>query len=123
LSVLVVDDNRDSAESLAHLLAIKGHEVRTAHDGPEALRILETYRPRLILLDLGLPGMSGYEVARRLRSSPGLRDVRLAALTGWGHADDRRRTREAGFDDHLVKPADPAEVEAILVDLGGGGGE
>lgn len=117
LNVLVVDDNQDSAESLAILLGLKGHEVRTAHDGPEALRTLESFRPHLVLLDLGLPGMSGFEVARRIRSSAGLRDVRLAALTGWGQEEDRRRTREAGFDHHLVKPADPEAVEAVLATL------
>ncbi|MDG3008026.1 PAS domain S-box protein [Paludisphaera mucosa] len=116
-NILVVDDNRDSAESLAQLLGLQGHDVRTAHDGPEALRTLETFRPHLILLDLGLPGMSGFEVARRIRASVGLKGVRLAALTGWGQDEDRRRTREAGFDHHLVKPADPAAVEAILADL------
>ncbi|WP_206107705.1 PAS domain S-box protein [Paludisphaera rhizosphaerae] len=117
LNVLVVDDNRDSAESLAILLGLKGHEVRTAHDGPEALRTLESFRPHLVLLDLGLPGMSGFEVARRIRSSAGLRGVQLAALTGWGQEEDRRRTREAGFDHHLVKPADPEAVEAVLATL------
>jgi len=117
-AVLVVDDNRDTAESLAVLLAMKGHPVRTAHDGPEALRLLADYRPGLIFLDLGLPGMSGYEVARRVRESPALRGAELAALTGWGQEEDRRRTREAGFDHHLVKPADPAAVEALLASLG-----
>ncbi|WP_165250914.1 PAS domain S-box protein [Paludisphaera soli] len=117
VTILVVDDNRDSAESLAALLTMKGHEVRTAHDGPEALRVLADFRPRLVLLDLGLPGMSGYEVARRVRESPALRGVELAALTGWGQDEDRRRTREAGFNHHLVKPADPVAVEAILAGL------
>src|SRR5690606_35569965 len=121
ISVLIVDDNRDSAETLAFLLKMEGHEVRTAHDGPEALRLLQGYRPRLILLDLGLPGMSGYEVARRIRSSPDLGEVRLAALTGWGQEEDRRGTREAGFDDHLVKPTDPVEVSALLAELAGAG--
>lgn len=114
LRVLVVDDNRDAAESLAMILEMKGHEVRTAHDGPEALRVLGTYLPRLILLDLGLPGMTGFEVARKIRESNALRGVTLAALTGWGQEEDRRRTREAGFDYHMVKPADPAELDRIL---------
>lgn len=115
--ILVVDDNRDSASSLAMLLTIRGHRVKTAHDGPEALRLLSHYRPRLILLDLGLPGMSGYEVAHRIRESTELRDTTLAALTGWGQAEDRRRTREAGFDHHLVKPAEPSEIDRIVADL------
>ncbi|WP_435020049.1 PAS domain S-box protein [Tundrisphaera sp. TA3] len=114
LDILVVDDNRDSAVTLARLLKLQGHRLRTAHDGPEALRQLATHRPDLILLDLGLPGMSGYEVARRIRESTELRGVTLAALTGWGQEEDRRRTREAGFDHHLVKPADPDELERIV---------
>ena len=114
LSILVVDDNRDSADSLAMLLSLRGHEVQAAHDGPDALRMLGTFRPQVILLDIGLPGMSGYEVARRIRESRGFRDVKLVALTGWGQEEDRRRTREAGFDHHLVKPADPVELERIL---------
>lgn len=117
LDILVVDDNRDSASTLAMLLTIRGHRVRTAYDGPEALRMLSNYRPRLILLDLGLPGMSGYEVAHRVRESTELRDVTLAALTGWGQAEDRRRTREAGFEYHLVKPAEPDELDQIVRDI------
>lgn len=117
LSILVVDDNHDAAESLALLLEMKGHEVKLAHDGPEALRTLGSFRPRLILLDIGLPGMNGYEVARRIRESMELHDVVLAALTGWGQEEDRRRSREAGFDYHLVKPADHAEVEKILKEV------
>ncbi len=119
LAVLVVDDNVDAAESLSMLLEMQGHEVRTAHDGPDALRVLGAYRPDLILLDIGLPGMTGYEVARRIRESSALRGVTLAALTGWGQEEDRRRSREAGFDHHLTKPADPAEVEKILREVGG----
>ncbi|MHC5539611.1 response regulator, partial [Singulisphaera rosea] len=111
---LVVDDNRDSAETLARLQRLRGHQVKVAHDGPEALRLLANFRPQLILLDLGLPGMSGYEVARRIRESTELRGVTLVALTGWGQEEDRRRTREAGFDHHLVKPADPDELERIV---------
>ena len=117
VQILVVDDNRDSAESLAMLLEIKGHEVRTAHDGPEALKILAAFRPRLIILDIGLPGMNGYEVARRIRESTELRGVTLAALTGWGQDEDRRRSRAAGFDHHLTKPANPDEVEKILTEF------
>ena len=117
LSVLVVDDNRDSAESLALLLELKGHTVKTAHNGPDALRTLGAFRPHLVLLDIGLPGMSGYEVARRIRESSELSGVMLVALTGWGQEEDRRRTKNAGFDHHLVKPAAPAEVETILAEV------
>ncbi|WP_246522881.1 PAS domain S-box protein [Gemmata palustris] len=114
LGILVVDDNRDAADSMAMLLEMRGHQVRTAHDGPDALKVLATFRPQLILLDLGLPGMSGYEVARRIRESAELQGVTLAALTGWGQEEDRRRTREAGFDHHLTKPADPGELDRIV---------
>ncbi|VTR92859.1 multi-sensor hybrid histidine kinase : Multi-sensor hybrid histidine kinase OS=Nitrosospira multiformis (strain ATCC 25196 / NCIMB 11849) GN=Nmul_A2207 PE=4 SV=1: Response_reg: PAS_9: PAS: PAS_3: PAS_3: PAS_3: PAS_4: PAS_9: GAF: HisKA: HATPase_c: Response_reg [Gemmata massiliana] len=114
LDVLVVDDNRDAADSMAMLLEIRGHRARTAHDGPEALKLLATFRPQLVLLDLGLPGMSGYEVARRIRESTELQGLTLAALTGWGQEEDRRRTREAGFDHHLTKPADPGELDRIV---------
>ncbi|QEL14918.1 PAS domain S-box protein [Limnoglobus roseus] len=114
LRVLVVDDNVDAAVSLAMLLEMKGHEVRVAHDGPDALRVLGSYRPRLVVLDIGLPGMTGYEVARRIRASTELEGVALAALTGWGQDEDRRRSRAAGFDYHLTKPADPGEIDRIL---------
>jgi len=114
LTILVVDDNRDAADTLCDLLGLKGHEVRTANDGPEALRVLDVFRPNLILLDLGLPGMSGFEVAHRVRERPDLRGVAIAALTGWGQDEDRRRTRAGGFDHHLVKPVDIDELNAIL---------
>jgi CheY-like chemotaxis protein len=114
--LLVVDDNRDAAESLALLLRMQGHEVRVAHDGPAALELVRGYRPQMVFLDLGMPGMDGYEVARRLRQQPGLENVRLAALTGWGQPDDRRRTKEAGFDHHFVKPVDPATLQMLVSD-------
>jgi len=112
--LLVVDDNRDAADSLAMLLCLQGHEVRVAHDGPAALKLAEGYRPEMIFLDIGMPGMDGYEVARRLRQQPGLEKVVLAALTGWGQQEDRRRTAEAGFDHHLVKPVEPNDLEELL---------
>lgn len=115
LRIMVVDDNRDAADSLAQLLRIRGHEVQTANDGAETLRLLELYRPHLIVLDLGLPGMSGFEIASRIRENDELSGVTLAALTGWGQEDDRRRTRDAGFDYHLVKPADPEQLERIVM--------
>lgn len=106
--ILVVDDNVDSAESLALFLTLKGHEVRTAHDGQHAIEAVRTFAPAVVLLDIGLPGISGYEVARRLRDNPELRKTFLVALTGYGQAEDLRRAKEAGFDHHLVKPANPA---------------
>jgi PAS domain S-box-containing protein len=118
--VLVVDDHRDAADSLAMLLRLKGHSVRLAYDGPAALVAAIEFDPDLILLDLGMPGMDGYEVARRLRQTPGFERRTLAALTGWGQEGDRRRTRAVGFDRHLVKPVDPAELSALLASLPGG---
>jgi two-component system, chemotaxis family, CheB/CheR fusion protein len=115
--VLVVDDNVDSADSLALLLGIWDHEVRTANDGPAALRLARSFRPDVVLLDLGMPGMNGYEVARELRRIPELRDVVLVALTGYGQDEDRKQTREAGFASHLMKPVDPEELRAVLAGL------
>ncbi len=112
--ILVVDDNRDAASSLGMLLRVLKGDVRTANDGPAALRILETFRPRLILLDLGMPGMDGYEVANRIRRMPQLKETVVIALTGWGQEEDRRRTREAGFDGHLTKPVNLDSLQALL---------
>jgi two-component system CheB/CheR fusion protein len=114
LRILVVDDNEDSAESLAMLLQLTGHEVRTAHSGPEALAAAEEHRPDLVFLDIGMPGMNGFEVASRLRQQPETRNVLLVAMTGWGQEEDRRRSKEAGFDQHLVKPLDPRDLEELL---------
>jgi CheY-like chemotaxis protein len=112
--VLVVDDNRDAADSLAVLVRIDGHDVRVAYDGPAALAAAEAFEPDVVLLDLGMPGMDGYEVCRRLRRMPELAGVRVIAVTGWGQDSDRRRSAEAGFDHHLVKPADPDVVRRLL---------
>ncbi len=112
--ILVVDDNEDGAESLATLLELYGHNVRIAHNGSAALSVAEEFRPNVILLDIGLPGMDGYEVARRLRANDAFRAARLIAMTGWGQDADRERSREAGFDLHLVKPVDPAELRKVL---------
>jgi PAS domain S-box-containing protein len=112
--VLVVDDNEDAAESLALLLRARGHEIRTAHDGPSALSVAEDFRPEVVFLDIGLPRMDGYEVARRLRVQPGREGLLLVALTGYGQDEDRRRAEEAGFDAHLVKPADLEALQRLL---------
>jgi len=114
LKVLVVDDNNDSADSLATWLELAGHQVRTAYDGPQALAAAASFLPAVILLDIGMPGMSGYDVARRLRDQPATRGVLLLAMTGWGQDEDRRKSREAGFDDHLVKPLDPQLLKDLL---------
>ena len=112
--VLVVDDNRDGAESLAMLLEIAGHEIRTAYSGPEALAAARIFFPEVAFLDIGLPGMDGHEVARQLRADPALGGILLVALTGLGSVDDRSRSSEAGFDHHLTKPAEAATIQGLL---------
>ena len=114
LQVMVVDDNTDAAESLGVLLDIEGHAAHIAHTGAEALQIAQEHPLDVVFLDIGLPDMSGYDVARRLRMLPGLQQTLLVALTGWGTQDDRQRTREAGFDRHLTKPAELRAVEELL---------
>jgi CheY-like chemotaxis protein len=114
LRLLVVDDNRDAADTLAALLSVMGHDVVVAHDGHQALRMLDGLHPHAVFLDIGMPGMSGYEVAEAVRREPGHDGVMLVALTGWGGADDRARTAQAGFDAHLTKPATVAAIEAVL---------
>ncbi len=113
--ILVVDDNRDSAISMAKLLKLKGHEVETAYNGVEAVEKAEALRPGVMLLDLGMPGMNGYEVCQTIRQKPWGNAIRIVALTGWGQEQDRRNTREAGFDGHLVKPVDPTVLDDVLV--------
>jgi CheY-like chemotaxis protein len=108
--VLVVDDNVDGAESLTMLLAFAGHEVATAHSGSEAVEAAGAFGPEVVLCDIELPGFDGYEVARRLRAGPRTSGATLVARTGWGSADDKRKSREAGFDLHLTKPV---EAEAL----------
>lgn len=115
--ILVVDDNADAAESLAMLLEILGHETRVAHDGEAAVRVAAEYRPEVVLMDLGMPRVNGTEAARRIRLESWGKDMFLVALTGWGADDDRRRTQEAGFDRHLVKPVDLDALTKLLADL------
>ncbi|MFY9826888.1 MAG: ATP-binding protein [Thermoanaerobaculia bacterium] len=115
--VLVVDDNVDAADSMATWLHLAGHDVRTAYGGPAALAAAVAYQPTLVLLDIGLPGMDGHEVARLLRQTPELENVWLIALTGYGRKTDFQRSREAGFDHHIVKPADPQKLRALLAEL------
>ena len=118
--ILVVDDNVDGAETLAMLLSLSGYETCTAFDGPSALSAAAKFQPHLVFLDIGLPGMNGYEVARRLRADFGLEVARLVALTGWGTEEDQRKSREAGFDAHLTKPVEPAAVDEVLARFLGG---
>ena len=113
--ILVVDDNRDSANSLAMLLTLLGHTVDTAHDGVEAVERAQTFRGDVILMDIGMPRLNGYEAARQIRIQQ-QKNLKLVALTGWGQDDDRRRSDEAGFDAHLVKPVDLSALTKLLAD-------
>ena len=113
--VLVVDDNVDAAQSLARLLEMTGHEYRLAYDGPSALEAVMEYRPDVVLLDIGLPGLDGFEVAQKIRQQAALCKIVLVALTGYGQDADRQLSQDAGFDYHLVKPARFSEIEKILL--------
>jgi len=116
--ILVVDDNRDSAESLAMLLNLMGNETHIAYDGLEAVEAAATVKPDVILLDIGLPKLNGYEACRRIREQPWGRNMVLVALTGWGQEEDRQKSREAGFDGHIVKPVDHAALTKLLAETG-----
>ena len=118
--VLVVDDNVDAAHSLSMLLKIAGHDVHLAYDGPSALEAALTVRPDVVLLDIGLPGLTGHEVARRIREHATLKNIVLIAMTGYGQEADQQSSRNAGFDYHLVKPADFAQVQRVLAAIGAG---
>lgn len=115
--ILVVDDNRDAADSLAALLRLLGAEVQVVYSGADALAALEASRPSVVLMDVGMPEIDGNDVARRVRQRAGFQDVTLVALSGWGQKDDQRRTQEAGFDYHLVKPANVETLERLLLSL------
>jgi DNA-binding response OmpR family regulator len=116
--VLVVDDNEDAADSLATLLGVMQYQVRVAYDGPEAIEAADEFEPAVALLDIGLPKLSGYDIARHIRRTRG-ENVLLVAITGWGQEEDRRKAREAGFDHHFTKPADfEVLVELIEQELG-----
>jgi CheY-like chemotaxis protein len=117
LRILVVDDSRDAAETLSMLLGLMGHDVRVAGDGAEGVRVAGDFRPQVALVDISMPVMDGYEAARRMRALPGGSEMRLYALSGWGDEDDKRRMREAGFDDHLLKPID---ADVLLGKITGG---
>jgi CheY-like chemotaxis protein len=115
--ILVVDDNEDAAEWLATLLNLTGHETYVARDGVEAIRAAERLLPDVVLLDIGLPALDGYEVCRRIREQPWGRDLVLVAVTGWGQEEDRQKSREAGFDRHLIKPVDDQVIMSLLASL------
>ncbi len=117
LRILIVDDNRDSADSLSIMLRIMGNETRTAYDGHEAVAAAAEFRPEVVLLDIGLPKMTGYEACRHIREQPDGKNVVIIAQTGWGQEEDRQRTHEAGFDHHMVKPVDPSALMKLLAEL------
>ncbi len=117
MKVMVVDDNRDSAISMSMIVEMLGHEVRTAFDGEEALVVAGAFHPALVLLDLGMPRMDGYEACRRMRLQPGGTDMTVVAVTAWGQAEVRRKTRLAGFDGHFVKPVAPDLIVRTLNEL------
>lgn len=120
LRVLVVDDNVDSAETLSELLPLWGHDARLAHDGPQALEVARAFQPEVVLLDIGLPGMDGFEVARRIRAEK-IPVRQLLAMTGYGEDEDRQKAKDAGFDGHLVKPVDPDALQKLLEGIGAEG--
>jgi CheY-like chemotaxis protein len=115
--LLIVDDVKDSADTLAMLLRIKGHEVQTAYDGEEAIIAAGKFKPEMVLLDIGMPKLNGYDACRRIRQQPWGQGIYLVALTGWGQVEDRRRTEEAGFNHHMVKPVDTGELMTLLASL------
>jgi CheY-like chemotaxis protein len=115
--ILVVDDNHDSALSLAMMLSIMGHDTRTAHDGESAVATAETFLPDVVLLDIGLPKLNGYEVAQRIRKTSWGATMYLIAVTGWGQDEDRQRSSEVGLNLHMVKPVEPSALEKLLETL------
>ena len=115
--ILVVDDNHDSALSMAMMLSILGHETRTAHDGESAVATAESFLPDVVLLDIGLPKLNGYEVAQRIRGNAWGESMYLIAVTGWGQEEDRQRSTEVGLNQHMVKPVEPAALEKLLAEL------
>jgi CheY-like chemotaxis protein len=117
MRILIADDHRDSANSMAMLMRMGGHEVTVAYDGEEAVKMAEDAPPDVVLLDIGMPRLNGYEVAQRLRTQPRGRELVLIATTGWGQEEDRRRSARSGFDAHLVKPVDHQALLEVLVQL------
>jgi CheY-like chemotaxis protein len=117
LRILVVDDNKDSAQSLALLLRLKGHETHLAYDGLAAVEMARRFRPEVVLLDIGLPKLNGYDACRQIRAQPWGRDIVILALTGWGQVEDRRKSKKAGFDEHMVKPVDHGALMQLLASL------
>jgi CheY-like chemotaxis protein len=117
LRIEVVDDNHDSANSLGMMLRIMGNDIQIANDGEQAVRVAADFQPDVVLLDIGLPKLNGYEAAQQIREQPWGKKIVLIALTGWGQAEDKRQANEAGFDLHMVKPVDPTSLISILAEL------
>ena len=117
MRILVVDDHRDAADTMADILELMGHEVKASYDGARAVEVAAGFRPHVVLLDIGMPRLDGYAVAARLRDQPETRSTVLVALTGWGRGADKRRAMEAGFDHHLTKPVDPADLQKLLAGI------
>ncbi len=117
LKIMIVDDNVDAAECLSMLLELNGHNLRVAHTGLDAIKLAADFQPRVIFLDIGMPGMDGYETAKELRKNPVLKNITLVALTGWGTESDRAKSRSMGFNHHLTKPAPANEINKILATL------
>ncbi len=115
--ILVVDDNGDGADSLAEMLRIMGNETQTAHDGLEAVAVAGAFKPDVILMDIGMPRLNGYDACRRIRGEPWGKNIIMVAQTGWGQDDDKRKSQDAGFDFHMVKPVDPVALEKMLAGL------
>jgi CheY-like chemotaxis protein len=115
--ILVVDDNRDAADSISMVMELLGHEVTTCYSGQEGLESASNGSPDVVFTDIGMPGMDGHEVCRRLRDQPGGQALRIVALTGWGADDDRQKTQEAGFDHHLVKPVTADSLKQALAQI------
>ncbi len=115
--ILVADDNTDAAESLALVLQSAGHTVHVSYDGAAAVEAMHSFSPEIAVLDIGMPRLNGYDAARQIRTLPGGTDCVLVALSGWGQSDDKRRAREAGFDEHLTKPVDPESLLQVIARL------
>jgi CheY-like chemotaxis protein len=118
--ILVVDDSKDGADSLSVVLSLMGAEACAAYDGPSALELVGSFRPTVVLMDIGMPEMDGHEVARRIRADAGNAAIKLIALTGWGTDAERRRSEAAGFDEHWVKPVEPEKLKALVAGRTGG---
>lgn len=121
--ILIADDNEDSATAMAMIFKLMGNEVRMATDGLEAIQIAEAFRPELILMDIGMPEMNGYDACRQIRKQPWGDSIVIAALTGWSREEDQRHAQDAGFNHHLIKPIDPDCLEKLLEDLSAPPGE